>query len=175
MTHEGLLQRDAFLYQSGAYLRHLKGGGVVQIVGEYEIMLGRSVAGSAPSSSWDVLDAEVSDPEQPATSKAAVHARITRSILPAKDSPPPLVGTPPALPESQAELILRVRSLGMVGTTAPEPQYGAAYCGYQLRYFGEQSHEIDGFCRLRAGRGHELKDRPEHHQRQRYPHPSQIH
>src|SRR5919112_4569087 len=82
-------------------------------------MLGRSVAGSAPSSSssWDVSDAEVSDaeisdPEQPpATSKAAVHARITRSFLPAKDSPPPLVGTPPALPESHAELILRVRSL----------------------------------------------------------------
>src|SRR5215203_1593051 len=142
-------------------------------------MLGRSVADPAPSSSCDdsdaeVLDAEISDSEQPATSKAAVHARITRSNLPAKDSPPPLVGTPPALPESQAELILRVRSLGMVGTTAPEPQYGAAYCGYQLRYFGEQPHEIDGFCRLRAGRGHELKDRPEHHQRQRYPHPSQI-
>src|SRR5215211_422560 len=62
----------------------------------------------------------------------------------------------------------------MVGMTAPEPQYGATYCGYQLRCFGEQPHEIDGFCRLRAGRGHELKDRPEHHQRQRYPHPSQI-
>ena len=63
----------------------------------------------------------------------------------------------------------------MVGMTAPEPQYSAAYCGHQLRYFGEQSHEIDNFCRLRAGWGHELKDRPEHHQRQRYPHTSQIH
>src|SRR5829696_532288 len=38
----------------------------------------------------------------------------------------------------------------MVGMMAPEPQYGATYCGYQLRCFGEQPH------------------------RQRYPHPSQI-
>src|SRR5919112_4628348 len=68
-------------------------------------MLGRSVADPAPSSSWDVpgaevSDAEISDPEQPATSKAAEHARITRSILPARDSPPPLVGVAPTLPES---------------------------------------------------------------------------
>src|SRR5918993_982848 len=40
VTHEGLLQRDASLDQSGAYLGHLKDGGVVQVVGEYEDYVG---------------------------------------------------------------------------------------------------------------------------------------
>src|SRR5918995_2393041 len=63
------------------------------------MMFGRSEEDSASSfaaSSW----AASPGPEQPATSKAAEHARITRSILPARDSPPPLVGVAPALPES---------------------------------------------------------------------------
>src|SRR5215212_10501038 len=59
------------------------------------MMLGLSVADPVPSSSsWDdpdaeVSDAEISDSEQPARSKAAEHARITRSILPTRDSQPP--------------------------------------------------------------------------------------
>src|SRR5215204_639956 len=60
------------------------------------MILGRSKEDSASSSSsWAASPV----PEQPATSKAAEHARITRSILPARDAPP-LVGVAPALPES---------------------------------------------------------------------------
>src|SRR5918994_7458406 len=69
------------------------------------MMLGLSVADPLPSSSWDVPDAEVSDaeisdPELPARSKAAEHAKITRSALLAKDSQPLLIGAAPTLPES---------------------------------------------------------------------------
>src|SRR5919112_6338080 len=62
------------------------------------MMFGRSEEASASSSasSW----AASSAPEQPVTSKADKHARITRSILPTRYSPPPLVGAAPALPES---------------------------------------------------------------------------
>src|SRR5215204_5998491 len=52
------------------------------------MMFGRSEGAFATSPFW----AASPDPEQPATSKAAEHTRITRSILPATDSLPPLVG-----------------------------------------------------------------------------------
>src|ERR671917_304574 len=67
------------------------------------MMFGRSEEASASSSasSW----AAASAPEQPVTSKAAEHARITRSIRPTRDSPPPLVGAAPALPESLFNLM----------------------------------------------------------------------
>ena len=50
-----------------------------------KIMLSRSAGGSA-SSSWGDPDTEALDPEQPATSRAAEHARITRTILLTKTS-----------------------------------------------------------------------------------------
>src|SRR5919112_1074580 len=60
------------------------------------MMFGRSEGAFATSPFW----AASPDPEQPTTSKAAEHTRITRSILPATDSLPPLVGRAPALPAS---------------------------------------------------------------------------
>ena len=67
------------------------------------MMLGLSVVDTL-TSYWDVpdakvSDAEISDPELPARSKAAEHATITRSALLAKDSQPLLIGAAPTLPE----------------------------------------------------------------------------
>src|SRR5215217_4231292 len=101
------------------------------------IMLGRSAGGSA-SSSWGAPDAEVLDPEQPATSKAAEHARITRSILLAKDPLPLLVRQAPALPEGLTNLILALLPVWLVTPASPGPQCGACDRRHELRRLSQQ-------------------------------------